>query len=185
MHAGTRIGAVYSYGNVVLSENDMTFESISNNATTHEATCKSTLAKENVLYNIDNNFSATDCEKLNLLLNNYSDLFVNDDIELGYTDRVKHVINTIDDNPIKQSYRRIPPSQYEEVRQHVTELLDKNIIRESTSPYSSPIVVVRKTSWLIRLCVDYRQLNLITVKDDYPLPRMEKSWDALTGSKLN
>ena len=182
--AGTRIGAVYSYGNVVLSENDVTFESISNNATTHEATCKSTLAKENILYNIDNNCSATDCAKLNSLLNNYSDLFVNDDIELGYTDRVKHVINTIDDNPIKQSYRRIPPSQYEEVRQHITELLDKNIIRESTSPYSSPIVVVRKKSGLIRLCVDYRHLNLKTVKDAYPLPRMEESWDALTGSKF-
>ena len=77
MPAGTRIGAVFSYGNIVLSENDVTFESISSN-TTQEATCKSALAKENILYNNDNNCSATDCEKLTSLLNNYSDLFVND-----------------------------------------------------------------------------------------------------------
>lgn len=63
------------------------------------------------------------------------------------------------------------------------ELLDAGIIRESESPFSSPIVVVRKKDNSVRLCIDFRKLNAQTFKDAYALPNLEEAFSLLTGSK--
>ncbi|CAG2184615.1 unnamed protein product [Mytilus edulis] len=96
---------------------------------------------------------------------------------------MQHQIKLSDDKPVAQPYRRIPPSQYEEVKTHIKDLLAKNIIKESISPYAAPIVVARKKDQSIRLCVDYRKLNLKTVRDAFPLPRIDETLDALHGAK--
>ena len=70
------------------------------------------------------------------------------------TEVVKHRIKTEDAIPVTQPYRRIPPNQYQEVKEHIQKLLDSSIIRESHSPYASPIVLVRKKNGSLRLCVD-------------------------------
>lgn len=117
------------------------------------------------------------------LLLKYSSLFAKSDTDVGCTNLITHEIPLIDETPVRQPYRRIPPSQYEIVRAHIKQLLESQIIRESSSPYSSPIVLVQKKDGGIRMCVDYRQLNARTRKDAYPLPRIEESLDALTGAK--
>lgn len=61
-----------------------------------------------------------------------------------------------------KGYRRLPPSQYEEVKAHIRQLLEQGIISESCSPYSSPLVIVKKKDGNMRMCVDYRQFNLKT-----------------------
>lgn len=132
--------------------------------------------------------SEVDCtegerEQLAALLMKHASLFASGEDDLGYADQVKHRISTVDDSPVSQPYRRIPPSQYEQVRQHIQTLLSKKIIRESCSPYASPVVIVKKKDGSLRLCVDYRKLNKKTIKDAYPLPRIEESWDALRGAK--
>ena len=71
----------------------------------------------------------------------------------------------------------------EEVRKHIKELLDAQIIRKSQSPWASNIVLVRKKDKSLRLCVDYRQLNRRTIKDSYALPRIDELLDGLSGSK--
>ena len=109
-------------------------------------------------------------------------MFVSDDDELGYTETVKHKIFTTDNIPVNQPFRRIPPSQYQEAKEHIQKLLEQGIIRESHSPYSSPIVLVQKKNGSLRMCVDYRRLNAKTVKDAYPLPRIQESFDALQGA---
>ena len=117
------------------------------------------------------------------LVRKYADCFAWSDTDLGFTDRVKHRIYLTDDHPIKQPYRRVPPSVLSEVKSHIEELLEKGVIRASSSPYSSPIVLVRKKSGEIRLCIDYRRINSITKRDSFPLPRIEECLDALGGSK--
>ncbi|KAK3732142.1 hypothetical protein RRG08_026524 [Elysia crispata] len=63
-------------------------------------------------------------------------------LELGYTEAVKHRIPVTSEVPIAQPYRRIPPSQFEDVRQHIQELADKGVNRPSSSPYASPILIL-------------------------------------------
>lgn len=75
--------------------------------------------------------------ELRALLREYADVFAVRDEDLGYTDRVKHEIPVTDDVPVAQAYRRIPPNQFEEVREHITGLLKKGIIKESPSPFAS------------------------------------------------
>lgn len=86
-----------------------------------------------------------------------------------------------DDVPVRQPYRRLPPSQYETVRAHIQQLLDSKVIRESSSPFSSPIVMVMKKDVSLRLCVDYRQLNSKTCRD--ALPSIKESLDSLSGAR--
>lgn len=103
----------------------------------------------------------------------YKDCFCQDDDDLGYTDLIKHRIQTKDEIPIKVAHRRIPPHQIEEVREHIKKLVRQDVIKKSISPYAAPAVLVRKKDGSLRLCVDYRLLNDKTIKDAYPLPRIE------------
>lgn len=83
-----------------------------------------------------------------------------------------------------QQHRRIPPTQYKEVREHIGKLLKKGVIRESSCAYASPIVLVRKADGSLKLCVDHRKLSSKTKRDAFPLPRIDESFDALKGTKF-
>ena len=133
--------------------------------------------------NVEAQLTPGERAKFNALLNRYDGIFSKGEGDLGYTEAVKHQIVTGNAPPIKQRYRSLPPSQYREVREHIKQLLDVGIIRESSSPWASPIVVVRKKDNSIRLCVDYRQLNSVTVKSSFPLPRIDESLQTLGGAK--
>lgn len=74
------------------------------------------------------------------------------------------------------------PSEYEVVKEHIIQLLETQLIWESSGPYTSPIVLVKKTDGNLRLCIDYKHLNNKTRKDAFLLPRIEESLDALTGA---
>lgn len=87
-----------------------------------------------------------------------------------------------DRTPLRQRHRRILPSMFKEVRDHLQQLLTAGIIRESKSPFSSNIVLVRKKNGDLRMCVVYRQLNNKTKNDAYALPRIEEILDSLSGN---
>ena len=118
------------------------------------------------------------------LCRRYADVFASSDDDLGCTDTVYHRIRTIDEIPVVTPYRHIPHTQLDEVKQHIQQLLRSGSIIESRSDYSSAIVLVRKKSGALRLCVDYRALNFKTIKDAHPLPRINESMDALKGARL-
>ena len=117
------------------------------------------------------------------LLLTYQDTFSEGEGDVGCTRLVQHEIPVTSEAPVRQRYRRIPPAQFAQVKEHVQELLRRGIVRPSSSPYASPIVVVQKKTGEIRLCVDYRELNAKTRRDAYPLPRIDESLDALSGAK--
>lgn len=116
-------------------------------------------------------------------LNTFSDVFSHSDLDFGHATKVQHHINLKDGTPFKQRSRPIHPHDFEAVKKHLRALLDAGVIKESESPFSSPIVVVRKKNGDVRLCVDYRKLNLQTIRDAYALPNLEESFSALAGSK--
>ncbi|MCG8094292.1 MAG: DDE-type integrase/transposase/recombinase [Candidatus Thiodiazotropha endolucinida] len=117
------------------------------------------------------------------LLSQWKHIFSTGPTDLGFTNLVEHEINLSDPTPFKDPYRRIPPAMFEEVRQHLKEMLDAGAIRNSQSPFSSNIVLVRKKDNSLRFCIDFRKLNNKTIKDAYALPRIEETIDTLSGSK--
>ena len=117
------------------------------------------------------------------VLQKWSPIFSKGPTDLGKTDLIKHEIHLKDDTPFKDPYRRIPPALFEEVREHLKEMLEAGAIRESSSPFSSNVVLVRKKDKSLRFCIDFRKLNSRTIKDAYSLPRIEETIDSLAGSK--
>ena len=104
--------------------------------------------------------------------------------EIGNLDGYFLQINTWNNKPIKQSAYKHSPEQEQAIREQVKELLDLGVIRESRSPYASPVIIrpkKQKGEW--RMCIDYRLLNAITIPDEYPLPDMNKLIRNFKGKK--
>ena len=129
------------------------------------------------------NLSDGEQNRVSDLLLKYIDVFAKSKIDMGRTDIVQHKINTGSAQPIKQPPRRVPYAKRDEAAQEVQRMLDTGVIEPSNSPWSSPVVLVTKKDGSLRYCIDYRKLNSVTIKDSYPLPRIDDSLDALRGSK--
>lgn len=188
LHPRTRIGVV---SEVTVMENDpaseVTFHRISANAEEISMESKSLSKQEHwskVVAQLDIGGTVEQQAELKALLAEYANVFALGDEDLGFTDRVQHEINLVDDVPVNLPYRRIPPNQYREAKEHIAQLLRKGVIHESSSAYASPVVLVRKADGSIRLCVDYRKLNLKTKRDAFPLPRVDESFDVLRGAQF-
>lgn len=126
-------------------------------------------------------------EQQNLLqgvLRKYQGVFSQGDLDVGKATAVQHHIPLIDEAPVRLPHRRIPPAIMPEVRETMDQWLKHGIIKPSSSPYASQIVVVRKKDGNVRVCVDYRALNKKTRRDAYPLPRIEEAIDTLRGAKF-
>ena len=85
--------------------------------------------------------------------------------------------------PIAIPPYRMAPAELKELKEQLRDLLDKGFIRPSCSPWGAPVLFVKKKDGSFRLCIDYRQLNKVTVKNKYPLPRIDDLFDQLQGSQ--
>lgn len=121
-------------------------------------------------------------QHLAALLRRFSDTFAKHSGDIGRCTIVKHRINVGDSSPIKQGARRLPLHGREEVEKLVTDMRTNDVIEPSNGPWASPIVIVPKKDGSKRFCIDYRELNKITKKDSYPLPRIEDTLEALAGA---
>jgi hypothetical protein len=86
--------------------------------------------------------------------------------------------------PISMRPYRMPPTELAELKKKLQELLDKGFIRPSTSPWGCPTLFIKKKDESLRFCVDYRPLNAVTIKNKYPLPRIDVLFDQLVGAKV-
>lgn len=86
--------------------------------------------------------------------------------------------------PISKAPYRLAPTEMKELKQQIQELLDKGFIRPCCSPWGAPVLFVKKKDGSFRLCIDYRELNRVTVKNKYPLPRIEDLFDQLQGANV-
>ena len=85
-------------------------------------------------------------------------------------------------NPISIAPYRMAPTELKELKEKLQELLDKGFIRPSGSPWGAPMLFVKKKDGTMRMCIDYRQLNKVTIKNRYPLPRIDDLFDQLQGA---
>ena len=86
--------------------------------------------------------------------------------------------------PISKEPYRMAPVELRELQVQLQELLDKGFIRPSYSPWGAPVLFVKKKDGTLRMCVDYRELNKVTVKNKYPLPRIDDLFDQLKGASV-
>ncbi|XP_056850592.1 uncharacterized protein LOC108827423 [Raphanus sativus] len=84
--------------------------------------------------------------------------------------------------PVSRAPYRLAPAEMAELKKQLEELLDKGLIRPSTSPWGAPVLFVKKKDGSLRLCIDYRGLNKVTIKNKYPLPRIDELLDQLQGA---
>ncbi|GJT44899.1 putative reverse transcriptase domain-containing protein [Tanacetum coccineum] len=84
--------------------------------------------------------------------------------------------------PVARAPYRLAPSEMQELSDQLQELADRGFIRPSTSPWGAPVLFVKKKDRSFRMCIDYRELNKLTVKNRYPLPRIDDLFDQLQGS---
>ncbi|GKB48463.1 putative reverse transcriptase domain-containing protein [Tanacetum coccineum] len=85
--------------------------------------------------------------------------------------------------PVAKSPYRLAPSEMQELSEKLQELQDKGFIRPSHSPWGAPVLFVKKKDGSFRMCIDYRELNKLTIKNRYPLPRIDDLFDQLQGAR--
>ena len=117
------------------------------------------------------------------LLDKDADVFSQHSLDYGHITTVQHEIPLVDSRPFRLPYRKTPPSQWQDVRQLLTEMEATGVIRPSKSPYASPVVIVTNQDGSLRLCVDYRKLNSYSTRDAFPLPRIEEALESLGQAK--
>lgn len=103
--------------------------------------------------------------------------------DLGRTNTASIELKCTTSEPVVYHPYRLPEAEKKVVREIIADLLKNGIIRESDSPYASPVTLVKKKTGDYRMCIDYRKLNAITVKDKYPLPLIDDQIDRLGGNK--
>ncbi|UYV83325.1 hypothetical protein LAZ67_23000532, partial [Cordylochernes scorpioides] len=135
---------------------------------------------DEIQFQINKNVSFKGQERLQQILAKYTDLF---SPRLGRTNLAKHQIHTEDAKPIKHKPYRVSAKERTIIKDQIDEMLEEGIIRPSSSPWSFPVILVKTRDGKYRFCVDYRKLNEVTVKDVYPIPRIDDVMDTLQGSK--
>ena len=109
----------------------------------------------------------------------HTEVFSLFDGDLGFCDILKHSIPTTTHKPVYLPHRQIPVQLHSKVRKCLDNWLKQGIICPSKNPYASQVVIVRKKTSKICLCVDFRKLNAISIHDSFPLPRVEEALQAV------
>ncbi|KAG3046616.1 hypothetical protein PC122_g24300 [Phytophthora cactorum] len=118
------------------------------------------------------------------MLKGMRDLFVETSKKPGSTELLKFSIDTGTHLPIEQPPYRVSKAEGDVMESEIQEYLDLGLIRPSTTPWASLVLMIRKPAGGIRFCIDYRKLNAVTVKDSYPMPVIDDILDVLGNAKL-
>ena len=86
--------------------------------------------------------------------------------------------------PISRAPYRMAPVEFKELKVQMEEMANKGFVRPSTSPWGAPVLIVKKKDESMRLCIDYKELNKVTIRNQYPLPRIDDLFDQLQGAKV-
>ena len=107
------------------------------------------------------------------VVNEFPDVFPEELPGLPPDREIEFTIDVLPDTqPISIPPYRMAPAELTELKEQLRDLLEKGFIRPSTSPWGAPVLFVRKKDGSLRMCIDYRQLNKVTIKNKYPLPTM-------------
>ena len=138
---------------------------------------------EDLVDDVDPATPESTVSNLKELLVRHAKSFSQSENDLGRTNAIAHHIDTDSAKPIRQQLRRYPPAHVEAISNHVDSMLAQGIIQPASSPWASNVVLVRKKDSSYRCCIDYRQLNAVTKRDAYPLPRIDACLDSMSEAR--
>nr|GEV33403.1 reverse transcriptase domain-containing protein [Tanacetum cinerariifolium] len=119
------------------------------------------------------------------IVRDFPEVFLEDLPGLPPTRQVEFQIDLIPGvTPVARAPYRLAPSEMKKLLEQLQDISDKGFIRPSSSPWGAPVLFVKKKDGSFRMCIDYRQLNKLTVKNHYPLPRIDDLFDQLQGSSV-
>jgi hypothetical protein len=119
-----------------------------------------------------------------LVVCEYPDVFPEDLPRMPLDRDLEFIIDLLPGTaPIAKRPYRMAANELEELKKQLKELRDKGYIRASSSPWGSPVLFVKKKDGSMRMCIDYRSLNEVTIKNKYPLPRIDDLFDQLKGEQ--
>ncbi|GKC20598.1 putative reverse transcriptase domain-containing protein [Tanacetum coccineum] len=119
------------------------------------------------------------------IVRDFPEVFLKDLSGLPPTRQVEFQIDLVPSvAPVARAPYLLAPSEMKELSEQLQELSDKGFIRPSSSPWGAPVLFVKKKDGSFRMCIDYRELNKLTVKNRYPLPRIDDLFDQLQGSSV-
>ena len=183
--ANTDTSPVTLYEGMKVATADMIEETHINSINEVDAPCEQAVSQQRdvtLLTPLPSKLTDHQREKFLALLSHYEEVLAKFPEDLGCTDVLSHRIETGDAKPIRQQARRVPLPHHGTVQELLKDMLKKQVISPSKSPWASPIVLVRKKDGTTRFCVDYRKVNHITRKDAYTIPRVDDTLDTLSGS---
>ena len=121
-------------------------------------------------------------ERIRRLIKEFPDVFTKN---AGRTKKLRHQINVAPQSrPYNSPLFRYAPAKKKIIEENIAEMFDQGIISPSNSPWASPVILVPKKDDSLRFCVDYRKLNARTIRDAYPLPRIDDTLDSLQEAKF-
>jgi len=175
------LGTVNSISAVIPLDVSDSVTRLKNDKVTSRPYVNTVKVKDQFLPNIDlSHLPIEERSKAEALLKNYCDIFSKSKSDIGSTD-LKLKLNLKDETPVYVAYRKIPKPLYQEVKNHLNDLLTNGWIKQSYSSFASPMVCVRKKDNSLRLCIDYREVNQKIIPDRMPLPRMTDIIENLGG----
>ena len=119
------------------------------------------------------------------IVNAFQDVFTEDLLGIPPVREIDFGIDLEPDTkPISIPPYRMAPAELKELKLQLKDLTDKGFIQPSISPWGAPVLFVKKKDGTLRMCIDYRQLNKVTIKNKYPLPRIDDLFDQLQGSSF-
>jgi hypothetical protein len=152
-----------------------------------EDTCTETLSEEAIKQIIselgidlsNSDLTPKQCDELQKFIASNRDVFAKDLTELGTTNVHFHEIDTGDAHPVRQRFYRTSPKMKQEIDRQIKEMLEAKVIEPSTSPWASPVVLLKKKSGDYRFAVDFRKVNRVTRPISFPLPRPDDVYDII------
>ncbi len=122
--------------------------------------------------------------ELERLLDDYQELFSQTKTDIGRTDVIQHdIVLEAGSRPFREAMRRMAPDKRRMADEQIQLLIEMNVIRPSNSPFASAVVLANKNDGSKRFCMDFRKLNDLTIKDAFPLPRIDESLESLGTAK--
>ncbi|KII62204.1 Retrovirus-related Pol polyprotein from transposon 17.6 [Thelohanellus kitauei] len=145
---------------------------------------KSIAVYNNFTFHINKDLDSQTNGQVTALLCQNNQIFAKSKFDTGVAKDIEFPINIVKDEPIKKRPYRIPINVIDEVKTQIDQMLQMSIIRPSNSPWSAPSLLVKKKDGSHRMCVDFRSLNAITIKDEYSLPLIDSILDQLSGCRF-